>query len=99
MIREFKEFLRNYGIVGLAIAVIIGGKLNEFISSLVNDLVMPLIFQPALNAAGVSEIAKLHVGGIYYGKVIGAGMNFVIVAFIVFAFSKFVLKETVVTKK
>jgi large conductance mechanosensitive channel len=84
MLSEFRVFLEKYGIIGLAIAVIIGGKLNVFVSSFVNDLLMPVVFQPALNMAGVSRIADLQYHGIFYGKVIGAGIEFIIVAFVVF---------------
>lgn len=99
MVKEFFAFLKNYGVVGLAIAVIIGGKLNLLITSLVNDLLTPLIFQPALEAAGVKNIAELSFNGIMYGKVVGALIDFVIVAFIVFVFAKKVMKEEVVAKK
>lgn len=99
MIKEFFGFLKAYGVIGLAIAVIIGGKLNLLITSLVNDLLTPLIFQPALAAAGVKDIAELSYNGIMYGKVVGALIDFVIVAFIVFIFAKKVMKEEVVTKK
>lgn len=92
-------FLKNYGVIGLAIAVIIGGKLNLLITSLVNDLLTPLIFQPALTAAGVANISELHFMGIMYGKVVAAFIDFVIVAFIVFIFAKKVMKEEVVGKK
>ncbi len=99
MIKEFLDFLKQYGVIGLAIAVVIGGKLNDLISSLVNDLLMPLLFQPALRAANVDDIRKLSAGGILYGKVLGATIDFLIVAVVVFALSKYVLKEKVVTKK
>ena len=99
MIREFLDFLKQYGVIGLAIAVIIGGKLNLLVTSLVNDLLTPLIFQPALKAAGVENIYQLAYNGIMYGKVVGALIDFVIVAFIVFLFAKKVMKEEVVTKK
>jgi large conductance mechanosensitive channel len=99
MIKEFVDFLKSYGVIGLAIAVIIGGKLNELITSVVNDLVMPLILQPALRAAQVDDIKKLSYNGILYGKVIGSTIDFLIVAFIVFLFAKLILKETTVTKK
>ena len=99
MTKEFFDFLKNYGIIGMAIAVIIGGKLNELISSVVNDLVMPLILKPALEAAQVSNIKELSFNGILYGKVIGTGIDFMIVAFIVFIFAKIVLKEEKVAKK
>jgi large conductance mechanosensitive channel len=99
MFKEFIDFLKKYGVIGLAIAVIIGGKLNDFITSLVNDLLMPLVFQPALKAAQVDDIAKLSYNGILYGKVLGAFINFIIVAFVVFMFAKMVLKESTVEKK
>ncbi|MGZ3651577.1 MAG: MscL family protein [Bdellovibrionota bacterium] len=99
MHKQFFDFLKNYGVIGLAIAVIIGGKLNELVNSIVNDLFMPLIFMPALKAAQVDDIRKLSYGGILYGKVIGSLVDFLIVAFLVFLFAKMVLKEETVAKK
>jgi len=99
MLKEFVEFLKTYGVVGLAIAVIIGGKLNELIGSLVNDLVMPLVLKPALAAANVDDIRELSAGGVLYGKVLGATIDFLVVAVIVFLFAKLVLKEEKVAKK
>ncbi len=99
MVKEFIQFLKNYGVIGLAIAVIIGGKLNELVSSFVNDLMMPLIFQPALRAANVDDIKKLSYNGILYGKVLGSFIDFMIVAVIIFIFAKVILKEDTVAKK
>jgi large conductance mechanosensitive channel len=99
MLREFTEFLKNYGVIGLAIAVILGGKLNDLVSSVVNDLFMPLIFQPALKAANVDDIRLLSFNGILYGKVIGSAIDFLIVSFLVFLIAKFLLREQAVTKK
>lgn len=99
MTKEFLDFLKQYGVIGLAIAVIIGGKLNEFVSSLVNDLMMPLIFKPALEAAQVHNIKELSLGGVLYGKVLGSFIDFIIVAFVVYLIAKFVLREEKVTKK
>lgn len=99
MLKEFISFLKLYGVIGLAIAVIIGGKLNLLVTSLVNDLLTPLIFQPALQAAGVANIAQLHYNGIMYGKVVAALIDFMVVAFLVFIFAKKVLKEESVAKK
>lgn len=99
MFKEFIAFLKNYGVIGLAIAVIIGGKLNELVTSVVNDLLMPLVFQPALKAANVDDIRKLNYAGIYYGKVVGAAIDFLIVAYVVFLIAKYILREQTVTKK
>jgi large conductance mechanosensitive channel len=99
MIKEFITFLKQYGVIGLAIAVIIGGKLNLLVTSLVNDLLTPLIFKPALEAAGVSDIAKLSFNGILYGQFVAALIDFVIVAFLIFLFAKKVMREELVTNK
>jgi large conductance mechanosensitive channel len=60
---------------------------------------MPLIFQPALKAANVDDIRKLSYNGILYGKVLGATIDFLVVAVVIFLFAKFVLKESEVSKK
>lgn len=99
MHKEFIAFLKNYGVIGLAIAVIIGGKLNLLVTSLVNDLITPVILQPALNAAGVSRLAQLSYNGILYGKVLAALLDFIVVAMIVFLFAKKIMKEDTVAKK
>lgn len=99
MFKEFIAFLKQYGVIGLAIAVIIGGKLNDLVTSFVNDLLMPLVFQPALRAAQVDDIRKLSYNGILYGKFVGACVDFAIVAFVVFLIAKYLLREQVVAKK
>lgn len=99
MHKEFIAFLKQYGIIGLAVAVIIGGKLNDLVTSIVQDLLMPLIFQPALRAAHVEDIRQLSYNGILYGKVIGSAIDFLIVAGVVFAFFKLVIREEIVAKK
>jgi large conductance mechanosensitive channel len=99
MIKEFVNFLKQYGVIGLAIAVIIGGKLNLLITSVVNDLLTPLLFQPALKAAGVDNISALAYNGILYGQVFSSLIDFVIVAFIVFMFAKKMMKDDLIAKK
>ena len=79
--------------------MIIGGKLNDLVGSVVNDLFMPLVFQPALRAANVDDIRKLSYEGILYGKVLGSAIDFLIVAVVVFLIAKKVLKEETVSKK
>jgi large conductance mechanosensitive channel len=92
-------FLKQYGVIGLAIAVIIGGKLNALITTLVEGILMPIItfFIPG----GGWREAVIALGPIQLkiGPFIGAAIDFVIVAFLVFWFSKKVLKEETVTKK
>ena len=99
MVKEFLEFLKQYNVIGLAMAVIIGGKLNDLVGSLVNDVLTPLLLSPALKAANVDDIRKLNINGIFYGKVLGASIDFFVVAIVVFFIAKIILREASVTKK
>jgi large conductance mechanosensitive channel len=89
----------EYGVIGLAIAVVIGGKANILVTALVDGVLMPAVtfFLPS----GAWRTATLDVGAVHliWGPVLGAGLDFLIVAWLVFWFSKKVLKEASVTKK
>jgi len=97
--REFLEFLRHYGVIGLAIAVIIGGKANALVSSLVDGILMPIVtfFIPG----GAWRTATLDIGSMHFllGPFFGAAVDLLIVAWLIFWFSKKVLKEEKVSKK
>jgi large conductance mechanosensitive channel len=99
MRQEFIAFLKQYGVIGLAIAVIIGGKANALVTALVDGILMPIVtfFIPG----GAWRTATLDVGPVHFllGPVLGAGVDFLIVAWLVFWFSKQVLREQAVTKK
>ena len=98
---EFMKFLKEYGVIGLAVGVIIGSKAGELVKSIVDGLLMPFV-SPILSAAGGDwQTAKFIVGPFNFaiGAVISALINFLIVAFLVFLFAKKVLKEETVTKK
>lgn len=96
---EFKEFLKEYKIVPLAIAFIIGVAATALVQSVVNNLVMPIItpFVPG----GAWQTATLRIGPILisWGALLGAIINFCIIAFVVFLIAKYLLKEEKVTKK
>ena len=92
---EFMKFLKEYGVIGLAIGVIIGGKAGELVKSIVDGLLMPIV--GLVLPSG--DWQTLAVGPFQVGIVLAALINFVIVAFLVFLFAKKVLKEEQVTKK
>jgi len=98
MIKEFLEFLKQYGVVGLAIAVIIGGKLNALISATVDGILMPIVtfFIPG----GEWRTATLDLGPFHFllGPFFGALIDFLIVAIIIFYFAKKVLRHDKVAK-
>jgi large conductance mechanosensitive channel len=84
LLKEFKEFINKGNVVDLAIAVIIGAAFSAIVSSLVDDVITPLLLQPALKTAGVEDLSKLTWGAVKYGNFLAAVLKFIIVAFILF---------------
>ncbi len=99
MLKEFIEFLKQYGVIGLAIAVVIGGKVNEFVSATVSDLLMPVIGMVLPGGDWKSWMLELGPLKLSVGHWIGVAIDFLIVAYFVFMFAKIILREKTVTKK
>jgi large conductance mechanosensitive channel len=99
MIKEFIDFLKNYGVIGLAIAVIIGGKLNALVDSIVKELLMPFI--GLLIPGGDWRTLAFTLGETRFGvgPILAAAVDFLIVALVVFVVAKKLLGEATVTKK
>ena len=99
LLSEFKEFLYEYKVIPLAIALIMGIASTAFIKSFVDNIVMPIItpFVPG----GAWETATVSLGPIVlrWGAFLGELINFIIIAFVVFLIAKKVLKEEKVDKK
>jgi large conductance mechanosensitive channel len=83
-IKEFKEFALKGNVVDLAIAVIIGAAFGAIISSLVDDVITPLLLTPALKAANAENLEQLSWGAVKYGKFLSAIIKFIIVALVLF---------------
>ncbi|MBM3176732.1 MAG: large conductance mechanosensitive channel protein MscL [Bacteroidetes bacterium] len=98
MIKEFKSFLLRGHVVELAVGVIIGAAFNQIVSSLIGDVITPLLLKPALDAARLSQLEHLTIfGSVRYGVFLASVLNFIIVAFILFLVIKGVnttLKKT-----
>jgi large conductance mechanosensitive channel len=85
MISEFKAFAMKGNVIELAIGVVIGAAFGKIISSLIDDVITPLILKPALEAAKITEIDQLVAfGGVKYGVFISSLINFIIVSFVLF---------------
>lgn len=87
-IKEFKEFTVKGNVVDLAIAVIIGAAFGAIISSLVEDVITPLLLTPALNAVGAANIADLKWGAVKYGSFLSAIIKFFVIALVLFSIIK-----------
>lgn len=96
MLQDFKKFAIRGNVVDLAIGVIIGGAFGKIISSMIDDVISPLLLKPALEAANLTELSELTIyGSVKYGNFISAVLNFVIIAFVLFL----VVKAIVATQK
>ena len=87
-LKEFKEFALKGNIIDLAIAVIIGAAFSAIISSLVSDVITPLLLTPALKSIGASDIESLQWGAIKYGNFLAAIIKFIMVALVLFGVIK-----------
>jgi len=84
MLKEFRDFINRGNVIDLAVAVIIGGAFGAIVTSLVNDVIMPLV---GIILGGVDFTALAITFGeaqILYGNFIQAIVNFLIVAFVIF---------------
>ncbi len=97
LMKEFKEFALKGNVVDLAVAVIIGGAFGAIVSSLVDDVITPLLLNPALEAANAKDLDQLTWGAVKYGKFLAAIIKFLLIAFVLFmmikAINRFKKKE------
>ena len=92
MLKEFKEFALKGNVIDLAIGVIIANAFQKIVSSLVEDIIMPLISLVTTDI-DFTELA-ITVGdvSVTYGNFITAIIDFLIVAFCLFLFIKYMNK-------
>lgn len=89
MLKEFRSFAMRGNVVDLAIGVIIGGAFGKIVSSLIEDVITPLLLKPALEAAHLTKLEELTMfGSVKYGVFLSATINFIIVAFVLFLIIK-----------
>lgn len=113
MLKEFKEFISKGSVIDLAVGVIIGGAFSKIVSSLVDDIIMPLIGL-LLGGADISNYFVTLDGGKYatlaeaqeagaatlnYGLFLNRIIDFLIIAFVLFLVIKAINKARALTKK
>ena len=93
MLKEFKKFAMRGNVVDLAVGVIIGGAFGKIVTSLVNDVIMPLLglLLGGINfaedklllreASGTTEALYLN-----YGQFVQSVIDFLIISFSIFLF-------------
>ena len=93
-INEFSAFIKRGNVIDLAVGVIIGSAFGKIVTSLVDDILMPIIgvVIGGIDFSGLS--LKIGDATIKYGLFINNTINFLIVAFCIFILVKFINKLT-----
>ena len=96
--KEFMEFLQKYQVIGLAVAVVIGTAATKLVNSTVSDIIMPLI--AVLIPGGNWREAVFQIGPVKFllGDFVGAIIDFVIIAVVIFILVKYIMKGDVSKK-
>lgn len=112
-LKEFKEFAMRGNVIDLAVGVIIGGAFQKIVTSLVNDILMPLISLVMRGAdfatkfvaldggdyASIEEATNAGAAILTYGNFIAVVIDFIIMAFVIFLLVKGLNKLSSLGKK
>lgn len=112
-LKEFKEFAMRGNVIDLAVGVIIGGAFQKIVTSLVNDIIMPLISLIMKGAdfatkfvaldggdyASIEEATEAGAAILTYGNFIAVTIDFIIMAFVIFLLVKGLNKLSTLGKK
>ncbi len=99
MLKEFKEFIKRGNVMDLAVGVIVGGAFSSIVTSLVNNILTPIlgIFLGGIDFSSLS--LKINNAEIQYGMFLQSIIDFLIIAFCIFLLVKAVNKVLSVGKK
>lgn len=92
MIKEFKEFISRGNVVDMAVGVIMGSAFGKIVTSLVNDIIMPLVGVLIGGIDFTSLSFKIQDASVKYGSFIQNIVDFLIVAICIFIFVKIINK-------
>lgn len=100
LIQEFVDFLKTFGVIGLAIAFVIGQAASKVVNAIVNDIINPFIGLFLVDAGELRDLS-ITVGNstFLYGDLIAVIIEFAIIAFIVFIAYKQLTKYKIVEEK
>lgn len=99
MLKNLKSFLLRGNVIDLAVGVVIASAFGAIVTSFVNDIITPLLLNPALKAAKIERIAELSWNGVAYGNFLSAVINFLVVGTVLFFVIKAMEKAQNLTKK
>jgi large conductance mechanosensitive channel len=96
--KEFMEFLQKYQVIGLAVAFVIGSAATKLVNSTVSDIIMPII--AVIIPGGNWREAVFPIGPIKFllGDFVGAIIDFIIIALVIFIIVKYIMRGEVSKK-
>lgn len=94
MLKEFRDFINRGNVIDLAVAVIMGAAFTAIVTSLVDDIIMPIIGVLLGGVDFTSLAVTVGDANIAYGNFIQAIINFVIIAFVIFMMVKGINKAS-----
>ena len=108
MLQEFRDFIAKGNVMDLAVAVIIGGAFGAIVTSLVNDIIMPVLsiflggvdftnLFVSLDGGSYATLAAAQEAGaatLNYGLFINAIINFLVIGFVIFLLVRQINKMT-----
>lgn len=98
MIKEFLDFLKEYKVVSLAIAFVMGAAATSLVKSLVDNIIMPLITPFISNGSWKTATFSIGPVVIGWGAFLGEFINFAVIAFVVFMIAKKLMKQEKIEK-
>lgn len=98
-VRGFRDFFSQYGVLPLAVGVVIGSAVNDLVKSLVENLITPLIALVTPEGKLQNLQVTFHGSTFHIGLAINALLSFIVVAWVVYLAAKFVLRNEDLLKK
>lgn len=92
------EFLKEYSVIGLAIAFVVGASAKELVNAVVDDVVMPVVELMLLGGKWQEYTYNLLDAELKLGHLAAASIDFLIIAVLVFLVAKYVMKKEKVGK-
>ena len=100
VVRGFKDFLSNYGVIPLAIGVVMGSAVNDFVKTLVDGILTPMIALVTPDGRLQSWQFTVHGAVFKFGAVLNSALSFVSICVVVYVVAKFFLRnEELLAKK
>jgi large conductance mechanosensitive channel len=88
-IQKFVVFIRTQGVIGLAVAVVLGGAVQKVVTALVNDMITPLIGLFMGKGADLKTATfTIHDSVFAWGNLVSTMIDFLIIAFVIYIFVK-----------